>query len=104
MTERSRERNIRHRSIWRTPDQDRRPPVRRPEISLSQGAEWKVLISQYIATIPLSGDAACAAEHIISGEPPPGTLDNSAKIAKVGAAAKDSQSAAPGAAALPPLL
>ena len=103
MSARSRAKEIRHRSIWPTPDQDRRPPVRRPEISLSQGAEWNALISQYIATIPLSGDAARAAEHIISGEPP-STLESSAKIAKVGAAAKDSQSAAPGAAALPPTL
>jgi hypothetical protein len=87
--------------IRRTPDQDRRAPARRPEISLSQGAEWKALISQYIATIPLSGDAACAAEHIISGEPRPSTLESSAKNANVGAAAKDSQSAARGTAALP---
>lgn len=27
------------------------------EISLSQGAKWKALISTYIGTIPLSGDA-----------------------------------------------
>ena len=52
-------------SIWRTPDQDRWALLRRLEISFSQGAEWKALISKYIGTIPLSGDASCArAEHI----------------------------------------
>src|SRR5262249_10159289 len=29
------------------------------EISLSQGAEWKTLISRYITTIALSGEACC---------------------------------------------
>ena len=28
------------------------------EISFSQGAEWKALISRYIQAIPLSGDAS----------------------------------------------
>ena len=88
-------------SIWRTPDQDRRAPLRRLEISFSQGAEWKTLISKYIGTIPLSGDASCAAEQSISGGPPPRTPVSSAMMAKVGAAARDSQSAAPRAAAWP---
>jgi hypothetical protein len=66
----SRARKVRHRSIWRTPDQDRRAPLRRLEISFSQGAEWKALISTYIGTIPLSGDA-CEAEQGISSAPPP---------------------------------
>ena len=43
-------------------DQDGRTPLRRLTISFSQGAEWKALISKYIGTIPLSGDAL-AAEH-----------------------------------------
>jgi hypothetical protein len=80
------------------PDHDRRAPLRRLETSFSQGAEWKALISKYIGTIPLSGDASCAAEQSISGGPPP---RSSAMIAKVGAAARHSQSAAPRAAALP---
>src|SRR5258706_5726526 len=95
-------RKVRRRSIRRTPDQDRRAPLRRPEISFSQGAEWKALISKYIGTIPPSCDAACAAEQSISGAPPPRTAVSSAMIAKVGAAARHSQSAAPSVAALPP--
>jgi hypothetical protein len=83
------------------PGQDRRAPLRRAEISFSQGAEWKALISKYIGTIPLSGDASCAVEHIIAICPPPRTPVSSAMIAKVGAAARHSQSAAPRAAALP---
>jgi hypothetical protein len=47
----------RHRSIYRTPDQGRVPPIRRLEISLSQRGKWKTAISQYIRTIPFSGDA-----------------------------------------------
>jgi hypothetical protein len=72
--------------------------VRRDEISFSQGAEWNALISKYIGTIPLSGDASCAAEQSMSGGPP-ATLVSSATIAKVGAAARHSQSAAPSAGA-----
>src|SRR6266849_2075916 len=73
--------------------------LRRDEISFSQGAEWKALISKYIGTIPLSGDASYAAEQNMSGGPPPRTLVSSAMIAKVGAAARPSQSAAPSAGA-----
>ena len=58
------------RSIWRPPDQGRWAPVRRPEISFSHGAEWNALISMYIQTIPLSGDACCAAAQSTSGGPP----------------------------------
>jgi hypothetical protein len=83
------------------PDHDRRAPFRRLEISFSQGAEWKALMSKYIGTIPLSGDASCAAEQSIAGEPLSRTPVSSAMMAKVGAAARHSQSAAPGAAALP---
>jgi hypothetical protein len=73
---------------------------RRPEISFSQGAEWKALISKYIGTIPANGDASCAAEQSISGGPPP-TPVSSAMMAKVGAAARPSQPAAPRAGAWP---
>src|SRR5260370_40734259 len=83
------------------PDQDRRTPPRRLDTSFSQGAEWKTLISKYIGTIPLSGDASCAAEQSISVGPPATTPVSSAMIAKVGAAARLSQPAAPRAAALP---
>ncbi|WP_420882075.1 hypothetical protein [Rhizobium gallicum] len=34
----------------------RQVPLRRLEISFSQGAKWKALISKYIGTIPVSGD------------------------------------------------
>jgi hypothetical protein len=78
---------------FRTSDQDRMAPLRQLAISFSQGAEWKALISKYIGTIPLSGDAFWAAEQNISSGPPPGTLVSSAMIAKVGAAARHSQSA-----------
>src|SRR5262245_63216752 len=85
---------LRHRSIWRTPDQDRRAPLLRLETSFSQGAEWKALISKYIETIPVSGDASCAAEQSTSVGPPPKTPVSSPMIAKVGAAARGSQSTA----------
>jgi CO/xanthine dehydrogenase Mo-binding subunit len=75
--------------------------LRRLEISFSQGAEWKALISTYIGTIPLSADASCAPAQNMSGGPPPTNPVSSAMIAKVGAAARHSQSAAPRAAALP---
>jgi hypothetical protein len=39
------------------------------EISFSQGAEWKALISKHIETIPFSGDASGVAEQSISGRP-----------------------------------
>jgi hypothetical protein len=61
------------------------------EISLSQGAEWKALISKYIGTIPVSSDPSPAAEQIMSGIVPPWQAVSSAMIAKVGAAAKDSK-------------
>jgi hypothetical protein len=82
--------------VCRTPDQDRHAPFCRLEISFSQGDEWKALISKYIEAIPFSGDAACVAEQRISGVPPMPV--NSAMIAKVGVAARHSQSAAPRAA------
>src|SRR5712672_1236631 len=77
----------------------RRAPLRRAEISFSQGAEWKALISTYIGTIPLSGDTSCPVEHIIAMCPPPRRPVSSAMTAKVGAAARPSQPAAPSTAA-----
>jgi hypothetical protein len=74
--------------------------LRRLEISFSQGAEWKALMSIYIGTIPLSGDG-CPAEQRISIEPPPRTPVISAMIAKVGVAARHSPLAMPSAAAAP---
>jgi hypothetical protein len=81
-------------------NQDRCASLRRPEISLSQGAEWKALISPYIGTMPVIADASPADEQSMSGGPPR-TPVSSAMVAKVGAAAKDSQSVAPNAAVLP---
>src|SRR4051794_37247291 len=69
-------------------------PVRRLEIHLSQGAAWNALISQYIGAIPPSGAACCAAEQSMSAGAP-GAAASSAMTAKVGAAARHSQSAAP---------
>jgi pimeloyl-ACP methyl ester carboxylesterase len=48
---------------------DRGAALRRREISFSQGAKWNALISTYIGTIPLSGEASCPAEHIMSAPP-----------------------------------
>jgi hypothetical protein len=81
---------------------DERGDAFRRLISFSQGAEWKALISKYIGTIPLNGDAPCAVEHIIAICPRSRTQASSPMIAKDGAAARPSQSAAPRAAALPP--
>src|SRR6185369_17932562 len=79
------------------PVQGWRAPPRRPEISFNHGAEWKALISRYIGTIPLSGEAG-AAEQSMSGGPPT-TPVSSAMPAKVGAAARLSHPAAPNLAA-----
>jgi hypothetical protein len=57
-------------------------------------------MSKYIGTIPLSGDAS-AAEQSMSA-PPLSAPVSSAMMAKVGAAARWSQSGAPGAGAWPP--
>src|SRR6266705_2029510 len=81
-------------------DQDPRAPLRRLEISFSQGAEWKALISMYIGTIPVGGDPR-PAEQSISIGPPPRTPVISAMIAKVGVAARHSHLAMPSAAAAP---
>jgi hypothetical protein len=69
-------------------------PFRRLEISFSHGGEWKALISKYIGTIPVSGDASCVAEQSMSGMLPPWTAVSSAMIAKVGVVARDSKQAA----------
>jgi hypothetical protein len=55
-------------------------------------------MSRYIVTMPSSGNEPCMEEQILSA--PPVTAVRSAIIAKVGAAARHSQSAMP--AALPP--
>jgi hypothetical protein len=79
--------------------QDRRAPLRRLQTSFNQGVEWKTLISKYIGTIPLKGNASGAAEQSMAGGPPRADV-SSAMIAKVGAAARHNQSAAPRAAVL----
>jgi hypothetical protein len=61
------------------------------EISFSQGAEWKALINQYIAAMPLSGETCCAPAQSTSAESAPGKAVSNAMIAKVGAAARHSQ-------------
>jgi hypothetical protein len=86
-------------SAWRTPDPERRALLRRPLMSLSQGAEWKALISMYIEVIPLSGDASCAPMQGIACAPPPSRPVSNAMTAKVGAAARHSQLLAPRTAA-----
>src|SRR5262249_5804870 len=73
-------------------------PLRRREINLSQGTEWKALIRMYINTIPLSGDASCTAAQNRSWGPLPRTPVMSAMMANVGAAPRHIQSAAPRAA------
>ncbi|MEA2911638.1 MAG: hypothetical protein QOJ15_3719 [Bradyrhizobium sp.] len=65
--------------------------LHRLEISFSQGAAWKALISQYIAAIPLSGEACCTGAQSMSGGPAPGKVVSNAMMAKVGAAAMRSQ-------------
>ena len=75
-------------------------PLRRLEISFSQGAEWKALISKYIGTIPLSGDP-CLPKQSISAGPPGRTPVKRAMIAKVGVAARDNQLAMQSAAEAP---
>jgi hypothetical protein len=65
------------------------------ENSRNQGPRWNALISRYIVAIPDTVDPPPAAEHIMSGMPPPWTAASSAMTAKVGVAASDSQPAAP---------
>ena len=71
--------------------------VGRPAIRFSQGDEWKALISRYITVIPLIGAEACVAVQIMSGWLLK-KADHSAMRAKVGAPARPSQEARPGAA------
>jgi hypothetical protein len=86
-------------SAWRTPDQERRALLRRQEMSLSQGTEWKALISMYIKVIPFSGDTSCAPMHDIACAPLPRGPVSNAMTAKVGAAARHTQLLAPRTAA-----
>ncbi len=69
-------------------------PLRRRETSFSHGAVWKALMSRYIKAIPSSGDAPCAVGPVIPCEPPLEMAVNSAIVAKAGAAARQTQSAA----------
>lgn len=82
---------LRHYSIRRTPDLERRITLHCLETRFNQGDKWKALISKYIGTIPVSGDESCTAEQSMSGMLPPWILVSSAIIAKLGAAARDSQ-------------
>jgi len=79
----------------------RRTPLRWLEINLSQGAAWKRLISRYISVIPLIGDEPCIAVQSMSGWPLKKPV-HKAMIANVGAAARPSHRAMPGAALPPP--
>jgi hypothetical protein len=85
---------------WRAPSKEIAAHHVRLEISFSQGAAWKALMSTYIGIIPVSGDASGAAEQSISSGLPR-TAVSSAMTAKVGAAASDRQSAAPRGPRLP---
>jgi hypothetical protein len=87
-----------HSRITLPPAADQWAPFRRLEISFSQGVRWKALISRYIQTMPLSGEVSCTAAQSRSWEPPPRMPVMSAMMAKVGAAARHTQSAAPKAA------
>jgi hypothetical protein len=84
---------------------DRWAPLFRREISFSHGPKWKALINEYINNIPLSANPFPAVEQSISGLLPPRIPISKAMIAKVGAAARDIHSAAPGTgyASLSPL-
>ena len=66
--------------------------VLRLEASFSQGARCRTLIKRYIGTMPPSGDM-WADEQRRSGVASPKMLVTSAMIAKLGAAARPSQSA-----------
>jgi hypothetical protein len=70
--------------------------LRRLEINLNHGAAWKALISRYITVIVLIGDDSCIAMQSMSGWPLKKSVHN-AMMANVGAAAKPSQWARPGA-------
>ena len=75
--------------------------ARRLEINLSHGVAWKALIGRYITGIPLIGDGPCIAMQSMSGWPLKKPV-HKAMIANVGAAARPSHRAMPGAALPPP--
>ena len=77
-------------------------PLRQLEINLSHGGAWKALISRYITVIPLIGDEPCIAMQSMSGWPLNKPV-HSAMSAKVGAAARPSHAAGPGAEWPPPV-
>jgi hypothetical protein len=83
--------------VWRDSEALAGYGFRRLESSFSQGAKWKELISKHITVIALSGDAFCAEQNMPCELPR--TPVSNAMIAKVGAAARHSQSAGPRAAA-----
>ncbi|MGE0629717.1 MAG: hypothetical protein AB7O43_18070 [Hyphomicrobiaceae bacterium] len=70
-------------------------PSPRLENSLSQGVEWKTLISAYMTAMPFNGVPCCVAEHSTSGGPVSRTSVRPARTANVGAAAKAIQSETP---------
>src|ERR1700722_5442733 len=74
--------------------------LRRPAISLSQGAEWKAPIMKYMGTIPLMS-APCPDAEQSGSAPPPRQTVISAIVTKAGAAARPRQSAAIRAIAAP---
>jgi hypothetical protein len=71
-------------------DRARQAPRRRLKTSLSQGVEWKALISTYIGIMPPRTVALCPARQSMSAWLSPKMLVTSATTAKVGAAARDS--------------
>src|SRR5579872_1462738 len=79
------------------PDQASLARPRRRDTSLSHGGVWKALISRYIGAMPPSSDVTGGAGQRIAIAPPPKTPASSAMTAKVGAAARLSQAAAPAA-------
>jgi len=71
------------------------------EISFSQGDKWNALINRYITVIPLIGHEPCIVMQSMSGWPLKKTV-HKAIVANVGAAARPSHRATPGAALPPP--
>src|SRR5262245_23803523 len=54
------------------------PALALAETSFSHGAEWKAVISTYIGTMPVSGNAGCAGMHSMAEVSLPRRLDSSA--------------------------
>jgi hypothetical protein len=79
----------------------RRALLRLRKTNFSQGAEWKALISKYITVISPSGSPSRIGMQSMSGRPPEEPV-HSAMSAKVGVAARPSQTAGPEAVWPPP--